>query len=182
MNLSDAELPVTVKIKGFNPLLPGNADDSGLPVAVLAYEVTNTGDSPLEVSVCGSMRNFIGKDGSKFRTDWKGDYIPVGAEKNRNEYRESGNRKGIYLYSEGVDKQDPAWGTIALVTSSTGQVSYRTSSKADSWNNAILNFWDDFSEDGVMVEREQPSDEDPMASLAVKKNNCSSGYGTLFFI
>ena len=181
VNLSDAELPVTVKIKGFNPLLPGNADDSGLPVAVLAYEVTNTGDSPLEVSVCGSMRNFIGKDGSKFRTDWKGDYIPVGAEKNRNEYRESGNRKGIYLYSEGVDKQDPAWGTIALVTSSTGQVSYRTSSKADSWNNAILNFWDDFSEDGVMVEREQPSDEDPMASLAVKKTIAPQATETFVF-
>lgn len=48
---------------------------------VLAYEVTNTTDRPLEVAVCGSMRNFIGKDGSKFRTDWKGDFIPVGAKR-----------------------------------------------------------------------------------------------------
>ena len=43
MNLSDAELPVTVKIKGFNPLLPGNADDSGLPVAVLAMRLQYRG-------------------------------------------------------------------------------------------------------------------------------------------
>lgn len=169
VNLSDAALPVTVRIKGFNPLVPADADASGLPVAVLAYEVTNTGDTPLEVSVCGSLRNFIGKDGSKSQTDWKGDYIPIGAKQNRNEYREEDDRKGIYMYSEGVDKQDPAWGTMALVTSTSGQVSYRTCSKPDSWNNAILNFWDDFSEDGMMTERKQPAEDDPMASLAVKK-------------
>lgn len=169
VNLSDKTLPISVKIKGFNPLIPGNADASGLPVALLAYEVTNTGNTPLEVSVCGSMRNFIGKDGSKYWTDWKGDYIPTGAKKNRNEYREHGDQKGIYMYSEEVDKEDPAWGTMALTTTSTGEISYRTSSKPDSWNNAILNFWDDFSEDGVMTERTPNAEDDPMASLAIKK-------------
>ncbi len=60
------------RVKGFNPFIPGDADASGLPVAVLSYEVTNTTDQPMNVSICGSIRNFIGKDGSKFRTDWKG--------------------------------------------------------------------------------------------------------------
>lgn len=169
VHLSDSQLPVTVRIKGFNPLIPGDADASGLPVAVLAYEVTNRSGEPVDVSVCGSLRNFVGKDGSHFRTDWKGDYIPTGAKKNRNEYREGTSCKGVYLYSEGVDQQDPAWGTIALATSSSGAVSYRTSSRADDWNNAILNFWDDFSADGSLTERERSADEDPMASLAVRK-------------
>ncbi|WP_071135361.1 GH116 family glycosyl-hydrolase [Millionella massiliensis] len=170
VNLSDPQLPATVRIKGFNPLVPGDADASGMPIAVLAYEVTNTGDTPMTVSICGSMRNFVGKDGSKFYNDWKGDYIPTGADRNNNEYRESDGLKGIYLYSEGVDPQDPAWGTIALTTDDTdGQVSYRTSSKADAWNNAILNFWDDFSDDGIMTEREKAPEPDPMASLAVSK-------------
>ena len=170
VNLSDPQLPATVRIKGFNPLVPGDADASGMPIAVLAYEVTNTGDTPMTVSICGSMRNFVGKDGSKFYNDWKGDYVPTGADRNNNEYRESDGLKGIYLYSEGVDPQDPAWGTIALTTDDTdGQVSYRTSSKADAWNNAILNFWDDFSDDGIMTEREKAPEPDPMASLAVSK-------------
>lgn len=108
VHLSDSQLPVTVRIKGFNPLIPGDADASGLPVAVLAYEVTNRSGEPVDVSVCGSLRNFVGKDGSHFRTDWKGDYIPIGAKKNRNEYREGTSCKGVYLYSEGVDQQDPA--------------------------------------------------------------------------
>lgn len=170
VHLSDPALPVNVTIKGFNPLIPGDADASGLPIAILTYEVENRSDEPLEVSVCGSLRNFVGKDGSKFWTDWKGDYIPIGAKRNRNIYREQASLKGIYFYSDSIDKQDPAWGTIALTTSSDGQVSYRTSSKPDSWNNAILSFWDDFSADGMMTERETPVDEDdPMASLAVKK-------------
>ena len=43
VNLRDSAIPVTVRIKGFNPLIPCNTDDSSLPIAILAYEVTNTG-------------------------------------------------------------------------------------------------------------------------------------------
>ncbi|MDR3261551.1 MAG: hypothetical protein LBT78_06915 [Tannerella sp.] len=169
VHLSDEGLPVKVTVKGFNPLIPGDEEASGLPVAILSYEVTNTGNRPLEVAVCGSLRNFIGKDGSRFQTDWKGDYIPVGANANRNEYREAGAMKGIYMSSDGVAKDDPAWGTLALVTQAGGGVTYRTSSKADDWSNSILNFWDDFSADGVLTERDKPEGDDPMASLSVKK-------------
>lgn len=35
VSLSDSNLPVKVKVKGFNPFIPGDADASGLPVAVL---------------------------------------------------------------------------------------------------------------------------------------------------
>lgn len=169
VHLSDSGLPVKVTIKGFNPLIPGDADASGIPVAVLAYEVTNTGNTTLDVSVCGSMRNFVGKDGSKFRTDWKGDFVPVGALKNKNEYRKESNWQGIYFYSDSVAHQDPAWGSIALTTASSGQVSYRTSSKSLEWDNAILDFWDDFSIDGELKEGSFSGEDDPMASLAVKK-------------
>ena len=61
-------------------------------------------------AVCGSLRNFIGKDGSRFTSNWKGDFIPVGAVRNRNEYRDTDGMRGIYFYSEGVDAKDPAWG------------------------------------------------------------------------
>ena len=182
VHLSDKDLPVKVTVKGFNPFIPADADASGLPVAVLSYEVTNMTDQPMDVAICGSMRNFIGKDGSKFRTDWKGDYIPIGVKDNKNKYIESNGIKGIYLYSDGVDKNDPAWGTVALTTQATGKVTYRTSSKADSWNNGILNFWDDFSADGILTERNIQEDEDPMASLSVKKNNSSSEYGNIHIL
>ena len=169
VNLSDKTMPVKVKITGFNPLIPGDADASGLPVAVLTYEVTNTTNEPIEVSVCGTVRNFIGKDGSKFHTDWKGDYIPDGAKNNQNVYRQNRDIQGIYMYSDSVQKTDAAYGTIALTTTDKSGVSYRRSSEANSWEKATLDFWDDFSADGMLTDKTRLFDDDPMASLAVKK-------------
>ena len=160
VNLSDTEVPLKVRIKGFNPLVPGCADDSSLPVAVLSYEVTNTGGRPMDVAVCGTMRNFIGRDGHNGM---------AGAKQNRNQFRETDGFKGIYFYSEGVDREDPAWGTMALTTYDEGQISHRTCSRPNTWHNALLNFWDDFSADGELTEREWPLENDPMASLAVKR-------------
>ena len=169
VSLSDPSLPVEVKIKGFNPLVPCDAAKSGLPVAVLSYAVTNKSGIPVDVSVCGSIRNFIGKDGSKCKTDWKGDDIPTGARNNVNEYREESGLRGIYFHSNGVQKDNPAWGTMALTTTEGGDVSWRQNSRPDSWANAMLDFWDDFSADGTLSNNPQPTEDDPMASLAVKK-------------
>lgn len=168
INLKDKAIPAKVRIKGFNPLIPCNADDSSLPIAVLSYEVTNTGDEPMEVSVCGSLRNFIGQDGSRFNTNGS-DFWPYGAKQNRNQWRDQDGIKGIYYYSEGVEKNDPAWGTMALTTDAAEGVTYRTCSKPNHWENAILNFWDDFSADGLLTQKDWPLENDPLASLAVKK-------------
>jgi len=171
VNLSDKTMPVKVKVVGYNPLIPGDADASGIPVAILKYEVENLSDEEVEVSISGNIRNFIGKDGRKYRSNWKGDYIPLGAEENKNEYRSSGNIQGIYMYSEKVDIDDAAWGTFALSTpaENDGNISYRTSTAQNSWSNGILDFWDDFSADGLLTEKEKQIDDDPMASLAVHK-------------
>ena len=169
VNLSDPTMPVKVKIIGFNPFIPGDADASGLPIAVLTYEVTNTSAQPMHVAVSGSMRNFVGKDGSKNQRDWKGDYIPEGAKNNQNEIRKNADFSGIYMYSDSVDKQDAAFGTIALLTSEKEGVSYRRSSVADDWGRAALDFWNDFSADGELTDKPKLFDQDPMASLAVKK-------------
>jgi non-lysosomal glucosylceramidase len=137
VNLSDNELPVEVKIKTFNPLIPGDADASGIPIAILRYEVSNKTDKPITVSVCGSIRNFIGKDGSKFHYDWKGDKIFEGAVKNTNKFRSDANFQGIFFQPGEVDKADPAWGTIALTTDAASGISYRTSSVRNDWSNSL---------------------------------------------
>ena len=169
VHLSDDDLPLEVTIKGFNPLVPPDAEASGLPVAILSYEITNTGDCPAEVAVCGSMRNFIGKDGSKYSLDWNDLMDFHGAKDNENAFRDNGGLRGIYFFSNGVPEDSPAWGTMALTTQATEGISYRTAGRPNSWNTTILDFWDDFSDDGVLVERYQRRDNDPMASLCVKK-------------
>jgi non-lysosomal glucosylceramidase len=169
VNLCDTVLPVSVKIKGFNPLIPGNIDDSSIPIAVLEYKITNHREVPIEVAVCGIMRNFVGQDGSKTGKNWKGDIVPAGAKNNQNTYRETGRIKGIFMSSDGVDSHDPAWGTIALTTTDPDRVTYRLSSTPNYWENAVLDFWDDFSADGLLTDKNQLVDDNPMASLAVLK-------------
>lgn len=179
VHLSDPNLPVEVNMKVFNPLIPGDADASGIPIAIIRYEVKNKTGEPLKVSVCGSIRNFIGKDGSNFHLDWKGDKIYDGAKENRNKFRTSKDFKGINFLPGKVKKDDPAWGTMALTTDNVSGVSYRTSSVPNAWSNAVLDFWDDFSDDGILVEKDKQADDDPMASLSVLQE--IPAYGTKEF-
>ncbi len=181
VNLDDEFLPVQVKIKGFNPFIPGDVPASSIPIAVLTYEVRNLTAAPLAVAVCGTMRNFIGIDGSKQSKNWKGDVVYQGAKNNQNHYRQEGALRGIYMSSAGVDQTDPAWGTFALTTAEGGEVTYRRSSTPNDWENAILDFWDDFSADGLLADKTALVDDNPMASLAVKKSVPAFGTTTFTF-
>lgn len=135
----------------------------------------------MDVSICGSARNFVGRDGSKYHRNWKGDFIPDGAKNNQNIFRKSGDISGIFMYSDSVPKTDVAWGTIALTTSEKSGISYRQSSETDSWARATLDFWDDFSADGELTDKTRLHDNDPMASLAVKKRIAPNSRETFRF-
>ncbi|MBR1632251.1 MAG: hypothetical protein IJ686_00645 [Bacteroidales bacterium] len=174
VNLRDPEMPVSVRIKGFNPLIPGDSNASGLPIAVLCYEVSNESEEELEIAVCGVIRNFVGRDGQSYRENWRGDRVPTGAAKNCNRFCEGDGIHGVYYYSEGVSPADKAWGNFCLATDSDCEISYRTYSTRKKWSNSILNFWDDFSDDGIISNpvpsetRKIGGEDDPMGALSVK--------------
>jgi uncharacterized protein (DUF608 family) len=91
VNLTDPDMPVKVRIKAFNPLIPTDPDASGIPIVVATYEVTNLTASDLDVSVCGTVENFIGNDGVK--------NVSL---KNRNEFRKGAAFQGIFMSSDSV--------------------------------------------------------------------------------
>ena len=155
MRLSDPDVPVDVCLQAFNPLIPGDADRSGLPVAVLRYVVTNTGDVPVAVSVCGSLKNFIGEDGSN-----------GSPKQGHNVFRQGeGGLSGVFLRSEGIHPEAEQWGTMALCALGPGEVTHRTAWANLSWGDTLLDFWDDFSDDGCLEERDGGNVNAPMASL-----------------
>ncbi len=166
--LHDSEVPLDVHLKAFNPLVPADAETSGIPVAVLTYELHNPTRETVKASVCGTLPNFIGIDGFETRRDWKGDTLPAGASKNRNVFREGPASRGLFFDSEGVAPRHAAWGTMALVTPAESGVTHRTSWAKEEWGYPILDFWDDFSADGHLEPREKPEALDsPVGSLAV---------------
>jgi uncharacterized protein (DUF608 family) len=166
--LSDDDVPVDVRIEAFNPLIPVDAEASGIPVAVLRYVLTNKTNNAVTASVCGSMPNFIGIDGSAYRNDWKGDPVPIGAKANANKFRESDRIRGIFMHSEGVDAEAEQWGTIALTTTAKSGVTHRSNWIRGGWGSSLLDFWDDFSDDGKLRMRKDTGEDMPMASLAVE--------------
>jgi non-lysosomal glucosylceramidase len=167
VNLSDPDMPVDARIDAFNPLVPGDEDESGIPVAVIRLVIHNKTDRPLRGAVCGTIPNFIGADGSNLARDWKGDPIVVGPKKNRNEFRKGGAVDGIFMASEGVDPKAEQWGTMALSVSSGQPLTYRTAWLEEGWGTPLLDFWDDFSRDGRLEDRTSKEADMPLASLAV---------------
>lgn len=151
--LADPDVPVTVRLQAFNPLIPADPDRSGIPVAVLRYTVANPTDAPIRAAIAGSLQNFIGTDGTNGA--WK---------RNGNEFRQGGGLAGVFLSSDGVDPASELWGTVALTTTASGDVTYRTAWANYNWGDSLLDFWDDFSGDGRLDNRQSPVD-NPTASL-----------------
>lgn len=155
--LSDKNVPVEVTVGAFNPLIPGNTEDSSLPMAVLSYKVKNTSNKSISISLAGNIPNFIGFDGKEGK-----------AYQNINTYKEENGLKGIhYTANEEINNESMQWGTFSMVTNSEGEISYRTAWKPGEWGNSTLEFWDDYTDDGLLEERTSDQ-KNNMGSLAVK--------------
>ncbi|BCS31676.1 hypothetical protein TBR22_A08790 [Luteitalea sp. TBR-22] len=166
--LRDDDVPLEVHVKAFNPLVPGDADASGLPLASITVELHNTSGEQVSAAVCATLPNFIGVDGSQTTKDWKGDRQYVGAKGNRIASRDADGLHGLVYTSAGVDPLAETWGTLALATTATAGVTRRTSWVAPRWGVPLLDFWDDFSADGRLDERAgDPDVNTPVGSLAV---------------
>ncbi len=158
INLNDVNSPVDVKVKAFNPMVPGERELSSIPSAIIKYVVHNKTDKAIEATVCGVVPNFIGTDG------WGGS-----SEGNKNTFQKENNFTGIFMENENKDTLSGKWGTMALVTPETEGVSYRTQWHKDlGWNGSLINFWDDCNDDGMLTEQVGKYPGNKPATLAVK--------------
>lgn len=163
VRLTDPDLPVEAVISAYNPLIPGDADASGLPLLVYRVRVRNTGTTPLEVSLSGNLQHVAGR-----RPHGK---VPSG---NRFDLvREDGVTflaGGCGEEGEGgVPRDDEAWGSLALAAVGTPVTSHRRTWASRSWGDSLLEFWDDFSADGQLDEVATPEEgaRVPTGSLVV---------------
>ncbi|MGI9277059.1 MAG: GH116 family glycosyl-hydrolase [Endozoicomonas sp.] len=171
VKLQDDDVPLEVTLKAFNPLIPGDSEQSGIPVAVLTYRLKNNTNKPVSASVCGTVINCVGADGRRRGKikDQEHRFAYLGSKGNKNVFRQQDNLSGIYMDSDKVSRKSRAWGNLALTTCSQGEVSYRTGWAEKTWGDSTLDFWDDFSENGVLTERNATTAPfTQMASLAVK--------------
>ncbi len=169
--LDDPDVPVDVRIEGFNPLIPADAHRSGIPVAILRFVLHNKTDQPVDAAVCGSVENFIGSDGR------------AGAPRqNANTWKEATEARGVFMHSHGVSPNAEQWGTMALATTADAGVTHRTAWANLSWGDMLLDFWDDWSADGQLEPREAGDVDAPVASVAVKLEVPANGDAAVTFV
>ena len=174
--LGDPEVPLTVHLEAFNPLIPLDIDRSGLPVAILRYVLVNPTGQPVQASVAGSLYNFVGYDSSGRRGQWSSKPAEPGQllGGNVNELRRATTKGlsllGLLMRSQRVAPRTPQDGTMSLVAVG-GEATWRRSWGSRHWNRHILRFWDDFSEDGCLDDpadaRPSPEGEGQIGSLSV---------------
>ena len=142
--LRDPACPLHVRLQSFNPFAPHDAEGSGWPVAFFRCVLTNPLRRPVSASAVFSLPNFIGTDGTKFTANsHNGRHDEIGFKDNVNSWKSEKQFAGIFMSSNGVDANDPAWGTMSLTTPTQGKVSFRTSWADLSWGDAYLDFWDE---------------------------------------
>ena len=168
--LSDPESPVHVRIEAFNPLVPPDADASGIPVAVLRFVLTNKTRQSVAASVAGTVENFIGRDSG-------------GAKGNVSAFRKGRRVQGIFMSSKGVDPGSEGWGTMALTTTAKSGVTHQAPwIGLRQWNADLLHFWDDFSHDGKLDPAKAAPADSPRASLAARVTLPARGSKSVTFM
>lgn len=65
VTLKDKDIPIEIKMTGWSPFVPTDADNSSLPVGALAYHFQNKGEETFEVTFSYNTRNFMQQEGGK---------------------------------------------------------------------------------------------------------------------
>src|SRR6202453_291710 len=146
IKFEDQSLPVQVELEAFSPFIPHDADDSGLPVAILRYRVHNPGHATAKVGVAFSIDNPVKPEprvGGAARSV---------QDSRLNEYRKSGELEGLLMSNPSVPAGDPLQGSFALaaLTSDHAAISYWRGWPQGRWWNSPMLFWDVFSRDGQL--------------------------------
>lgn len=154
IDFEDRECPVHVKLDAFSPFYPLDADASGLPCAVLTYEMHNPDASPAEVVVAWSISN------------------PVGNSEHRsNEARTASGMSGLFMTDPSLAADHALKGSfvLAALPASDGAAEMLPRWSGGSiWRVGPQHFWfDEFAKTGNLGKPVEPST--PVGSVSIRK-------------
>jgi len=152
IRFEDSGLPLSIGLDALTPFIPLDDEDSSLPVAILTYRIRNTGHEPLFVSVAGSLANMCA-----FKGYGAFNYVQYGSDSVNRGVREGGLTGVLY---EALPMEDGIRieNTFSLTTSHP-QASLKPTWYQGAWYDGAQDFWDDFSEDGMLENRQEEADQ-----------------------
>ncbi len=152
VDFEDKHLPVEVSMMAYNPLIPLNVEDSGIPAGIIEFTITNHSAEAVELSLAGNLYNSVGYRGhGPFNAMLNAQYVGSG-ERNVNQFVSAGGVNAINMTSEVYTPDKPFGGTMALATP-WQSVSYTSAWLRAGWYDALQYFWDEFSVSGRLTDR-----------------------------
>ncbi len=154
--LSDPGFPVEARVEAFNPLSPGDAELSGLPLAVFRVVLTSRASQPVDASVMFSVEALTGHA------------LRAAQQPSRPaaEPRTAGGLSGVLLSDAAMDPADEEWGTIAAAA--LGPDTWTGPAWGmGKWNQGLFEMWQGFSQHGQPEAGLFGRDDAPMSSPAL---------------
>ncbi len=139
----DDTFPGRVSLTGWNPLIPLNDRDSGIPAALFEIAVENTTDGPLEYHVAGTLRN--------------------PSEGSVNRFSQTQGGSFLHLTQTKYQKDAPEYVEMTLGTSCVRDVSRQEFWYRGGWNDGLERYWRNFTENDALPDRryDAPGNRDP---------------------
>lgn len=146
VDFKDKKLPVSVKLTAFNPFIPLNEKDSAIPTAIFLYKLTNHSNEKLDATICWSMMNACGYDGTYEPNRGNNAFT-----RQKNEFIDNGEWRGIKMTSTIYPEGDIRFGSMALVTPAKNTTHLEAWTRSGWWDDC-QKFWDDFKSDGELTD------------------------------
>src|SRR5260221_151772 len=163
IDFEDPSLPVQVSLMAYNPFIPLNVEDSGLPMGYFEISVTNPGSTPVDVSVGASLFNAVGYRGhGAFSYVEHGEFKGTGNQ-NVNRFGHADALAAISMTREFYTNDKPYGGSMALATP-WKDITYQTAWLRAAWYDTLQSFWDEFSSTGRLKDRHYDEPSTPNAS------------------
>lgn len=162
IDFEDAHLPVQVALEAFTPFFPLDADDSGLPAAVLRYRVKNPAPHTASVAIAWAIDNPLGLGATTPEHQEL-------AKQRRNTPASGLDWQGLLMDNPAMPPGDELWGEfiLGLWKPDGGEVtSWRGWPRGRWWNSPML-YWDAFSSQGRLPE--EPADRNSTGTLCLRR-------------
>jgi len=145
IEFSDEELPIKIELEAFNPFIPLNDLDSGLPVAIFYFTLENISYESIKGILAFSMLNPVGYDGKMSLKNIYGVNNRHAScfGSNLNEFIKEETFHGIRMSNLKYKEEDPLYGNISIVTT-WKDVMYHLRWLRGGWFDDLQNFWDQF--------------------------------------
>jgi uncharacterized protein (DUF608 family) len=133
LTFRDRTFPGRVSITAFNPFIPLNDLDSGLPSAFFEIEITNNSKRAITYTIAGTLCNPVVGD-------------------NVNEVRRAGELTALRLSAASLKAEDLAYGDMTIATDAV-DVSHQQYWFKRDWFADLDVFWQDFTAPGALKNR-----------------------------